>query len=245
MKTVAVVPMKLNNQRLQQKNTKPFANGNPLCHYTLSTLLDLEEMDEVYAYCSGPDIKAHIPKGIKYLCCPESLDQDTAKMNEVLQCFAEEVSVDIYVLAHTTAPFVSKESLEKDLHAVQSGEYDSSSAAKKLQDFLWKDGLPLNYELNSISRTQDMPVLHEGTSGFYVFKRDAIGKLGRRIGEKPFIVEVGEIEGIDIDKTEDFIIADTIYNHIVARRGATNNRIVYFFAIQPVYAIRFFKGRAA
>lgn len=31
------VPMKLNNQRLPQKNTKSFTNGKPLCHYILAT----------------------------------------------------------------------------------------------------------------------------------------------------------------------------------------------------------------
>ena len=34
MKTVAIVPMKLNNRRLPQKNTKSFTNGKPLCHYS-------------------------------------------------------------------------------------------------------------------------------------------------------------------------------------------------------------------
>jgi len=35
MKTVAVVPMKLNNSRLPNKNIKEFTNGKPLCHYIL------------------------------------------------------------------------------------------------------------------------------------------------------------------------------------------------------------------
>ena len=39
MKIIAIVPMKLNNRRLPQKNTKSFTNGKPLCHYILSTLL--------------------------------------------------------------------------------------------------------------------------------------------------------------------------------------------------------------
>ncbi len=39
-------------------------------------------------------------------------------------------------------------------------------------------------------------------------------ELHRRIGENPFIVEIGEIESIDIDEAEDFIIADAVYNHI-------------------------------
>ena len=218
MKTVAVVPMKLNNRRLPQKNTKSFTNGKPLCYYILSTLLAVEGLDEVYVYCSNPDIQQYIPQGIKFLQRDEALDQDTTKMNEVLQFFAKAVPADIYVMTHTTAPFISKESIEKGIKAVLCEEYDSAFAAKRLQDFLWQDGEPFNYELDNIPRTQDLPILYEETSGFYVYKSEVITKLNRRIGEKPYVVEVGEIESIDIDETEDFIIADAIYNHVYRKK---------------------------
>ncbi len=213
MKIVAIVPMKLNNRRLPKKNTKSFTNGKPLCQYILSTLLRVDGVDEVYVYCSNPDIKKFIPKEVKYLQRSISLDQDTTKMNEVLNCFANEVPADIYVMTHTTAPFIKKESIEKGLEAVKSGEYDSSFAAKKLQDFLWKDGKPFNYELHNIPRTQDLPALYEETSGFYIYRSNVMTELNRRIGDKPFIVEVGEIESVDIDEAEDFMIADAIYNY--------------------------------
>lgn len=213
MKTIAVVPMKLNNRRLPQKNTKSFTNGRPLCHYILSTLLTVDGVDEVYVYCSNPGIQKFIPEGVKYLQRSNTLDQDTTKMNEVLRSFSKEVSADIYVMTHTTAPFIKKESIEKGLKAVKSGKYDSSFAAKKLQDFLWKDGIPFNYALDDIPRTQDLPILYEETSGFYIYKKNVITELNRRIGNKPLIVEIGEIESIDIDEAEDFIIADAIYNY--------------------------------
>lgn len=216
MKTIAVVPMKLNNRRLPQKNTKAFTNGKPLCHYILSTLLTVDEIDEVYVYCSNPDIQEYIPQGVKYLKRSETLDQDTTKMNEVLQSFAKDVYADIYVMTHTTAPFIKKESIKKGLDAVMSGKYDSSFAAKKLQDFLWKDGIPFNYALDNIPRTQDLPALYEETSGFYIYKKEVMTTLNRRIGEKPYIVEVGEIESVDIDEPEDFLIADAIFNHLFA-----------------------------
>lgn len=219
MKTIAVVPMKLNNRRLPQKNTKAFTNGKPLCQYILSTLLSVDEIDEVYVYCSNPDILEYIPNGVKYLKRSESLDQDTTKMNEVLQCFAKDVYADIYVMTHTTAPFIKKESIKKGIDAVTSREYDSSFAAKKLQDFLWKDGVPFNYALDNIPRTQDLPALYEETSGFYIYKNEVMTKMNRRIGEKPFIVEVGEIESVDIDEPEDFLIADAIFNHLFAENG--------------------------
>lgn len=214
MKTVAIVPMKLNNRRLPQKNTKSFTNGKPLCYYILSTLLKVEGIDEVYVYCSNPDICEFIPEGVKYLKRSESLDQDTTKMNVVLKCFAADVPADIYVMTHTTAPFVKPESIKEGLDAVVSGGYDSSFAAKKLQDFLWKDGAPFNYELDNIPRTQDLPPLYEETSGFYIYEKTVMTELGRRIGNRPYIVEVGEIESVDIDEAEDFMIADAIYNYM-------------------------------
>ncbi len=217
MKIVAVVPMKLNNKRLPQKNTKSFSNGKPLCHYILSTLLSIEEIGEVYVYCSNPDIKEYIPDGVKYLQRSELLDQDTTSMTEVLTAFTKEVSADIYVMTHTTAPFIKKESICKGIDAVKRGEYDSSFAAKPLQDFLWKDGVPFNYNLSNIPRTQDLPVLLEETSGFYIYRHNVIATMHRRIGEKPYIVEVGEIEAIDIDEPEDFIIADAVYNYFLNR----------------------------
>ena len=215
MKTIAVVPMKLNNRRLPQKNTKPFTNGKPLCYYILSTLLTVEGINDVYVYCSNPDIQDFIPEGVKFLRRSESLDFDSTSMTEVLTCFTNEVPADIYVMTHTTAPFISRVSIEKGIKAVESGEYDSAFAAKKLQDFLWKEGLPFNYDLANIPRTQDLPIMYEETSGFYIYRHDVMADLHRRIGEKPYIVEVGEIESVDIDEPEDFMIADAIYNHIL------------------------------
>lgn len=214
MKIVAVVPMKLNNRRLPQKNTKTFTNGKPLCHYILSTLKTIQMIDEIYVYCSNSDIREFIPDGVKYLKRSEMLDLDTTKMNEVLNSFASDVPADVYIMTHTTAPFIKAESISKGLNAVLSEKYDSSFAAKKLQDFLWKDGTPFNYQLDNIPRTQDLPPLYEETSGFYIYRSDVIKQLNRRIGDKPYIVEVGEIESIDIDEAEDFIIADAIYNYL-------------------------------
>lgn len=214
LKIVAVVPMKLNNSRLPQKNTKPFTNGMPLCHYILNTLCQIEEINEVYVYCSNSDIKQFIPEQVKYLKRDKALDLDTTSMTEVLKAFTEDIPADIYVMTHTTAPFIKKKSIKNGIQKVINEGYDSSFAAKKLQDFLWNEGRPLNYDLNNIPRTQDLPVFYEETSGFYIYSHSVIKEKGRRIGDNPYIVEVGEIEAVDIDEPEDFQIADAIYNHV-------------------------------
>ena len=214
MKIVAIVPIKLNNTRLPNKNIKSFTNGKPLVNYIINTLINIQKIDEIYIFCSNEDIKKYIENlsKIKFLKRSEDLDKDTTKMNEVLKSFAENVDSDIYMMTHATAPFISEESINKGLDAVISGEYDSSFSAKVLQDFLWENNKPFNYSLDSIPRTQDLPKLYKETSGFYIYRKEVIKKYNRRIGNNPYIVEVDEIESVDIDEFEDFIIADAIYN---------------------------------
>ena len=166
-----------------------------------------EDLDK----CSTCDMNCVINNGLSE-ASKEQLKHKTGE--EIVDAdIAAQQMENIYVMTHTTAPFIKKESIEKGLEAVKSGEYDSSFAAKKLQDFLWKDGKPFNYELNNIPRTQDLPALYEETSGFYIYRSNVMTDLNRRIGDKPFIVEVGEIESVDIDEAEDFMIADAIYNY--------------------------------
>lgn len=215
MKVVAVVPMKLNSERLQNKNILPFDNGEPLCSYILNTLKEVNGLDDVYVYCSNPDITKYIPEGIKYLTRNKELDTSTAKINQVLSAFAADVPADIYLMTHTTAPFISSQSIQKGLEAVVSGKYDSSFSVKLVQDFMWKDGKPFNYDLDNIPRTQDLEPIYEETSGFYIYRSDIITQFNRRIGNNPYLVEISGIECIDIDEKEDFDIANAIFNFCI------------------------------
>ena len=211
MKTVAVVPMKLNNQRLPGKNTKPFSDGTPLCSCILNTLCSVKDIDEVYVYCSSAEIKQYLPYGVKFLSRSTSLDSDTTTMNDVLKCFAQNVNADVYVLTHATAPFIKCSSIQKGILAVKENGYDSAFAAKKVQEFLWQDGKPINYDVKHIPRTQDLPLIFAETCGLYVYKKHLIIEQNRRIGDNPFIVEVGGFETIDIDEADDFVLADTVH----------------------------------
>lgn len=217
MKTIAFVPMKLNNERLPGKNTKSFTNGKPLCNYILHTLLKVKEIDEIYVYCSDPTILLHIPEGVKFLKRDPKLDGSTVKINEVLEAFAKDVPSDVYVLAHATAPFIKAQTIASGIQAVASGEYDSALTVFKQQDFFWMDGKPWNYDVKEIPRTQDLKPLYRETTGLYIYKKDLMEKEGRRIGDHPMLLEADWMEAVDINEPEDFIIADALYNHCMKK----------------------------
>lgn len=210
MRAVAFVPIKMNNERLPGKNTKEFSNGRPLISYILETLKQTNGIDEIYVYCSNPSIRQFIPEGVRYLRRDKYLDKSTTSFNEVLKSFARDVEADIYLLTHATAPFINKESFEKGLIAVKSGEYDSALTVEKLQEFLWKDGKPFNYNPSRIPRTQDLEPYYTETCGMYIYTSDLMKIEGRRIGHRPFLVEVSKFEECDINNPDDFLLADVI-----------------------------------
>ena len=217
MRTVAFIPIKLRNERAPGKNTKRFDDGTPLMHFIQRALLECKEVDEIYVYCSSEDVRPFVLDGVRLLRRDARFDGAAVNVNEMFLAFAETVVADIYVLAHATAPFQLPQSIDKAVKAVKSGAFDSALAVRKMQDFLWIDGNPLNYDTAHIPRTQDLPPVFAETTGLYVFTKDVITRRRSRIGEKPFLLEVSTIEATDINMHVDFEIANAI-NQMILRR---------------------------
>lgn len=216
MKVVAYVPMKLNNERLPNKNTKSFDNGRPLLTYIFETLSQTKGLDSVYAYCSSEAVKPFLPTSARYLTRSTQLDRSETKINEVMLSFAQDVAADVYVLAHATAPFVSAASIELGITKVVNEGYDSALTVVKLQEFLWQNDKPFNYDPAFIPRTQDLAPMYSETTGLYIYTRDLIVNHNRRIGLKPFLIPVSKIEAVDINEPIDFEVANAIFNTTLA-----------------------------
>lgn len=214
MKTVAVVPIKMNNVRTPGKNTKPFSDGTPLIHLIQKKLLNSNIIEEVYVYCSNEDICNFLLPGVKYIKRSKEFDTPEANVIEMIRVFSEAVDADVYVQAHSTTPFLKSESIDKALNEIKEGDYDSAFAVSKMQDFFWQNGKPVNYDPKVIMRTQDMEPFFVETTGLYIFKKNVIQDLHRRIGDNPYLLEVSEIESLDIDEPEDFFIADAVYSFL-------------------------------
>jgi CMP-N-acetylneuraminic acid synthetase len=210
MKTVALIPIKLNSQRLPHKNILPIA-GHPLCWHLCNTLEAVSGIDDIYVYCSDDDIKNYIPEEVHYLKRDKKLDGNLVKGFDICRSFISEVDADIYVLAHTTSPFIKAETVENALSKVIDGSHDSAFSAERIQTFAWYNGQPINYDINDVPRTQDMEPIWVETSAFYIFKKEIFTEHNRRIGFTPYIAEVSDIEAVDIDEPKDFEMAKRLW----------------------------------
>lgn len=223
MRVVAFVPIKLNNQRLPGKNTR-LLNGKPLCSYLFDSLSGIDSIGEKYVYCSDERIVPYIPEGLTFLRRDASLDGFEVKGLDIIEAFIRDVDADVYVLCHVTQPFTRASTLVRGLEMVLSGEYDSAFSAIKLQDYLWGEGRPLNYDPGDIPRSQDLEPVYMETGSFFIFRREVFTELGRRIGVNPYVCEVDRFEGVDIDTQEDFEYAEAVARYLAAKdidkRGA-------------------------
>lgn len=209
METVAIMPIKLNNERLPGKNTM-MLGGKPLLQHQLLATQKTGLADDIYVFCSDESVCQYLPDGIRFLRRSKELDLPTSNFTQIFSSFSEKIPADIYAYVHATAPFVTAETISECIRAVQSGEYDSAFCAVKIQDFLWKDGEPLNFDAENLPRSQDLEPIYRETSGVYVFTRETFEKYHRRIGKKPFIKEVSVKEAVDINAPEDFHLAEAL-----------------------------------
>ena len=211
MKIVAIMPIKLKNERCPGKNTRQLG-AKPLLQYELDSLKETGLCSSINVFWSDESVVPYLPKGVNFLQRPKELDLPTSNFTQIFTCFMNEVDADIYVYAHATAPFISVETMKACIEAVKSGEYDSAFCAVKLQDYLWKNGEPLNFDATNLPRTQDLEPIYQETSGVYVFTKEVFKQYKRRIGVKPFIKEVSFREAVDIDNPEDFDLAEIMLN---------------------------------
>lgn len=206
---VAMIPIKLNNQRLPGKNTLPLGD-RVMCDYIFETVNQIDEIDEKYVYCSNESIKKYIPKGLKFLKRDSYLDGFQVKGLEIIDYFIKDVKADIYVLTHVTQPFTKAESIKEALKKVVEGEYDSAFSAVEIQDYCWYQGKPLNYNMKDIVTTQNLEPVYMETGAFFIFTREVFEKYHQRIGMHPYMKIIDQMEAIDVDTMEDYRMAQVV-----------------------------------
>ncbi len=218
IKIVALVPMRHHSVRVPEKNFRLIA-GKPLYHFIISSLLEVEEIDQVVVDTDSPKIMEGLsidfPR-VKVLERPEELRADTVPMNEILLHDIEKVNADLYLQTHSTNPLLKPETISNAINKLLANmpAYDSLFSVTKLQTRFW-DQLtkPINHNPGILLRTQDLPPVYEENSCVYLFQKHTLQEHRNRIGERPLMFEIDRSEAVDIDEELDFLIADLMISH--------------------------------
>ena len=96
---------------------------------------------------------------------------------------------------------------------LEKEDADSLFSVTKVQKrFYSSDCKPLNHNPDMLV-TQHLEPMFEENSCFYIFSNKSFVSAHSRIGKHPKMYQMSQRESIDIDTSDDFIIAETIFKH--------------------------------
>jgi len=216
---VALVPMRHSSERVPGKNYRDFA-GKPLFFHVVESLLACKSITSVIIDTDSPVIidltKKHFP-GVIIQERPAHLCDGSIPMNDVLLNAISKVPADFYLQTHSTNPLLKPETIESAVSKFLSVHpmYDSLFTVTRKNVRFW-DMLarPINHNQNILLRTQDLPPIYEENSCLYLFTKDILKEKHNRIGNRPFLYEIPEIEAQDIDVELNFKVAEFLYKEL-------------------------------
>jgi CMP-N-acetylneuraminic acid synthetase len=215
-KIAALVPMRHSSERIVGKNYREFA-GKPLFFHIVETLLACKAIDTVVIDTDSELVinlvKQNFPK-VQILERPEHLRDGSIAMNDILINAINQIPADFYLQTHSTNPILSSTTIDAGIQKFLSiyPMYDSLFSVTRKNVRFWDElGRPINHNQNILLRTQDLPPVFEENSCMYLFSKDILLKKHNRIGDRPFLFEIPEVEAQDIDVELNFKVAEFLF----------------------------------
>lgn len=218
-KLTAIVPMRHSSERVPGKNYRDFA-GKPLFHHVIKTLLDCNAIDQVVIDTDSPIVIEQSRKAfpeVLVLERPDHLIDGSIPMNDVLMNTINQVPSEFYLQTHSTNPILSSKTLNEGISKFLElfPMYDSLFSVTRKHVRFWDNlARPINHNANILLRTQDLPPIFEENSCFYLFTKSILERKHNRIGDRPFLYEIPEVEAQDIDVELNFIMAELLYKNL-------------------------------
>ena len=207
---VAIVPAKGTSDRLENKNRRVI-QGKPLYLLAVLKLLNCDIIDEVILDSECDEILNeydYLPY-TKFKRDKRYAD-NTTDGNTLLLNTALHFDADVYVQLLCTAPLIEPESIVKAIKTViDNPEFDSAVAVNSKRMYTWTNGKP-DYDVEHIPNSKDLDKVVSENMSLYVITKKSMLENRTRVGRKPYLMELDNIQSIDIDNEEDFNTAQSV-----------------------------------
>ena len=221
MKIVALLPMKANSERVKGKNFRDFG-GKPLFSWILDTLISVSKIDAVVINTDAREIliKNGLIESERIIIRDRKSEicGDFVSMNVIINDDIQNIDADIFLMTHTTNPFLSKKSVEVAISqfkdALNHRSANSLFTVNKVQErFYDTNAKALNHDPERLVRTQDLEPWYKENSSLYLFTKEGFSTTYARIGSKPMMLETPLFESTDIDTPDDWDLAEAMIEH--------------------------------
>lgn len=221
-KTAVFLPAKGTSSRIANKNVQ-LMDGKPLFLHTLEKLFLSDIFDEIWLDTESDELAAladHIP--CRRLHRIQELASNLTDGNQLFLNEVKSTEADIVMQVLGTSPFIEISTMARAIEILKTRpEYDSVVLINRQKQYTWSEGRP-QYPIHRIPNSVDLPDTLIETMGLYAIRREAALKTGRRVGERPYLLDSTPIEAIDVNWPDDFALA----NRIAAGLREENRRLL-------------------
>lgn len=233
MKIKALVAVRSGSMRVKNKNIRPFA-GSTLLEVKLAQLKRIDSLDGIIVNSNDPTmLNIAQNMGCETVLRDPYFASNTVSMSDVYKNMAENCDCDVIAYINATNPLLEDKTIVDAITSykkmVAEGAFDSLNSAHLVKEFLFKDNLPINYDLRHQPRSQDLPDIAALNFAINIISREKMIECKNVVGYHPNIYLIDEVEATDIDNPIDFDFAEFVYRRklISAGGGQHENGMFY------------------
>jgi CMP-N,N'-diacetyllegionaminic acid synthase len=219
-KITAMIAVRSGSKRVPNKNIRPFCETS-LLDIKVKQLSRSGLFDQIVVSsdCEKMLDISGTYHGVASVKRPSWLATDDVPMNDVYEYLASLADNDHVCFVHVTSPLLKDSSLQSCVkeYLNMTSDFDSLATVTKLKEYIWHNGVAVNYDPNNHPRSQDLPD--------YCALNFAVNIIGKRnmidrrniVGSKfkPFFLS--SEESVDVDTMLDFEFAQLLYRKKNAR----------------------------
>lgn len=212
MKLNAVIPVRKGSQRVKNKNFKEFYKGLSLLDIKLNSIKNISIFDSITVDTDYKEIKNSVEKlGFNFKLRNTHYASSNISNSEYWSYFGN--SYDEYVvMLNVTNPLLKTSSIVDFIDKFKQSKFDTGYTVTKVKDYLFYKDKPVNFTLNNVIKSQDLPEFYTPNFAISVASADHIKKNKSFFSTKSFLYYIDEIEGLDIDTETNFTTAQILYS---------------------------------
>jgi YrbI family 3-deoxy-D-manno-octulosonate 8-phosphate phosphatase len=222
-KITAVIPVRSGSTRCKNKNIRNFGDTN-LLKKKIEILKQVESIDEILVSSNCDEmLKIASDLGVSTHKREEQYCTTDSPHSEWIVNIAKIIKNEIILFTHSVCPFITKEEYINSINIFKKKNLSSVISASEIQHFMLYNGKALNFDLNNITTSQQLPRYNIPSFGINIIKVNDVIKFKNVIGNSPTIINTNFISSIDIDHPHEFVISELLYNNNIESDEDANN----------------------
>lgn len=214
-KTIALLAVKGNSERVPKKNIRSFGDTT-LLELKLKQLLKAGCVEKIVVSSESSDV-LDIAGSFKEVMVHKRnpfYSSSEIPMSRVYSHLASEMDCENIMWVPVTNPLTGPKIYNEAVQMFEGldNKYDCILSCVKINEYLLNDFKPVNFTRNPWLRSQDLEGYHALSFAVNVLKRKDMLEWGSLVGKKPYYVVLTREESKDIDFLDDFEFCEFLYN---------------------------------